>query len=158
MLLSTNFSVIRENKGQWKPIFSHILRLFDKLYKFYCLILKRTDVSTKVINQKKELKRWLFVCNKLYGKSWGGFWLSTETSFVMEVSNDELWKESNRFYKIVLGLFAIALCLRDRELFICGLLKLKQIFSRLLLILVFEKMTTLFGKLEYSFSARHTVS
>ena len=76
----------------------------------------------------------------------------------MEVSNDELWKESNRFCKTVLGFFAIALCLRDRELFICGLLKLKRIFSRLFLILVFEKMTTLFGKLEYSFSARHTVS
>ena len=76
----------------------------------------------------------------------------------MEVSNDELWKESNRFCKTVLGFFAIALCLRDRELFICGLLKLKRIFSRLLLILVFEKMTTLFGKLEYSFSAGHTVS
>ena len=118
MLLSTNFSVISENTGQWKPIFSHILHLFDKLYKFYCLILKRTDVSTKVINQKKELKHWLFVCNKLYGKSWGGFWLSTETSFVMEVSNDELWEESNRFCKTVLGLFAIALCLRDRELFL----------------------------------------
>ena len=58
----------------------------------------------------------------------GGFWLNTETHFILGISNNDQWKEKNLFRKTLLWIFKIAFRLRDLHLFMCELLQFKQLF------------------------------
>ena len=55
--------------------------------------------------------------NKFYDKIWVSFCLNTERRFFFEVSFSSQQKEHRFFQKAVLGIFKIALRLRDRHVF-----------------------------------------
>ena len=61
------------------------------------------------------------------------------TRFIIEVSNNEQRKESNRICKTVLTLLTITLCLRDRHFFTRGQLKFKRIFLCSIVTLILKK-------------------
>ena len=95
---------------------------------------------------------------QVFRYNWVGYWLNTERHIVTKVSNNCRCKGDNLFLKTALGFFfKIVLCLRDRNLFIWGLVKFKWLFLPSTLKIIFYKTTILFEKLEYSIFVNYTL-
>ena len=89
--------------------------------------------------------------SKLYDKIWVGFCLNTGKHCSLEVSFKSQQKEYRFFYKTVLGIFKIALRLRDRHVFMWKSVKILNVFNILTLKQILPKTETFFKKLEYRF-------
>ena len=86
--------------------------------------------------------------SKFYGKIWVSFCLNTGKRFFLEVSISSQQKEHRFFCKTVLGIFKIALRLRDRYGFMWRSVKILNIFSTLTL-KQFSRKLPFFKKLKY---------
>ena len=95
--------------------------------------------------------------SKFYGKIWVSFCLNTGKGCFLEVSFSSQQKERHRFfYKTVLGIFKIALSLKDRHVFMWRLVKILNIFSALTLKQIFQKTKTFFKNLKYRYLVERT--
>ena len=94
--------------------------------------------------------------SKFYGKIWVGFCLNTGKLFFLEVSFWSQQKEHRFFSKTVLGIFKIALSLKDRHVFMWQSVKILNFFNGLTLKQLFCKTKTFFKKLGYCFSFEST--
>ena len=95
--------------------------------------------------------------SKFYGKIWVSFCLNTGKGCFLEVSFSSQQKERHRFfYKTVLGIFKIALRLKDRHVFMWRLVKISNIFSALTLKQIFQKTKTFFKNLKYRYLVERT--
>ena len=96
-------------------------------------------------------RKWMVApFTKFYGKIWVSFCLSTEKRFVLEDilrSRERAWI----LVKTVLGIFKVALHLRDRHVFMWRPLEILDVFTTLYLKLSFWKTKTFFKKLKYHF-------
>ena len=94
--------------------------------------------------------------SKFYGQIWVGLCLNTGKRFSLEVSFWSQLKEHTFFYKTVLGIFKIALRLRDRHVLMWQSLEILNVFNTLTLKQIFWKTKSLFKKLEYAFLVEST--
>ena len=119
-------------------------------YTFHYYILKSTDV----------LKMWFIkLTAKMNGCSFQQvFCLSTRKPFFLEVSFWSQQEEHRFFYKTVVGIFKIALCLIDWHVFfvLWQSVVIFNVLNTLTLKEIFWKMQTFFKKLKYRFSVEST--
>ena len=94
--------------------------------------------------------------SKFYGKIWVGFCLNNEKCFFSKVSFLSQRKEHRFFSKTVLGIFKIALRLRDRHVFMWQSVEILNVFNTLTLKQIFWKTKTFFKKLGYRFLVEST--
>lgn len=63
-----------------------------------------------------------------YRNMWVGFWLTTETHFILKISKNDQWNEQILLCKTVLQFCKVVLHERDLHVSICGLLEFKWFF------------------------------
>ena len=94
--------------------------------------------------------------HQLLGKIWVRFRLNTGKHFALEVF---VLKPQERAWTLLntnLGIYKIALRLRDRHVFMWQPLEILNVFTTLFLKLIFWKTKTFFEKLEYRFLVQTT--
>ena len=94
--------------------------------------------------------------SRFYGKIWVGFCLNTGKRFFIEVSFQSQQKELGFFQKKALGIFKIALQLRDRHVFVWQSVEILNVFNTLTLKQIFWTTKTFFKKLGYCFLIEST--
>ena len=94
--------------------------------------------------------------SKFYDKIWVGVCLNTGKGFFSEISFYSQQKEHRAFWKTVLGIFKIALHLRDRDVFRWQSAAILNFFNSSTLKQIFWKMKTFFKNLEYGFLVEST--
>ena len=91
--------------------------------------------------------------SKIYGKIWVSFCLNTGKRFFLRVSFSSKQKEHRFFSKTVLGIFKIALRLRDQHVFIWQLVEILNVFNALTLKQIFCKMKIYLKKTVFQLEA-----
>ena len=89
--------------------------------------------------------------NNFYDKIWVGFCFNIGKRFFLEFPFWSQQKEHRFFSKTVLGIFKIALRLRDWHVSMSQSVKVCNVFNTLTLIQIFWKAKNFFKKLEYRF-------
>ena len=89
--------------------------------------------------------------SKFYGKIWVSFCLTTGKRFLLYVSFQNQQKQRKFFYKTVVGIFKIALLLKDRHVFVWHLVQILNVLNTVILKWIFWKTKTFIKKLEYRF-------
>ena len=99
----------------------------------------------------RQYKWMVATFSKFYSKIWVSFGLNTGEWFLLEVAVSDQLKEHRFFHKAALGIFKIAVRLRDQQVFMWRSVKTLNIFSTSNLKQIFQKTITFFKKLKYCF-------
>ena len=126
-----------------------------KFYTFHYQVLKSNDVWN-VIHQIGS-KKWMVASfSKCYGKIWVVFYLNTGEPFFSVVSFYSQQKKRRLFWKMVLGIFKIVLCLRDWHIFMWQSAEIFERFQCFNSETDFLKNKNFFKKVEYHFLVEST--
>ena len=125
---------------------------------FLCLHNQSSSIHSTVTNEKVQMfekgdssnrqKTKAAPFGMFYFKIWVGFCLNTGKRFFLEASIYNQQKLLQFFQKTVQRIFKIALCLRDRNVFMWQSLEILNIFNTLNLNQIFWKMKTFLKKLD----------
>ena len=91
-----------------------------------------------------------------YGKTWVGLCLNIRERFSLELLFSNQQKDHRFLKETVIGIFKIALRLKDRNIFMWQSLEILNVFNTLILRQIFWKTKTFFKKLEYGFLVETT--